>query len=40
MTLTPATAAQIASAVYGIRQLSNVERGIARAEEDTLLASR
>ena len=39
MTFSPATAAQIASAVYGIRELSSVERGIVRAEEDTLLAS-
>lgn len=39
MTLAPATAAQIASAVYGIRQIANVERGIAGAKETDLLAN-
>jgi triacylglycerol lipase len=39
MTLSPALAAQIASAVYGIRTVANVERGIARTDDAGLLGN-
>jgi len=37
MTLTPAMAAQIASAVYGIRQISNVAEGVGSTKDKQLL---